>query len=131
MSSERAPKLVPGAPPPPPAPASKSQKKKRRTGAGKGDDGASTPASASVGLPDTHAASLTEKAPTEADVKKGAVAEQLLAHSDAGEAPGPKASPIVDLLNKRLKNVGKKIVSVAFSHIYKPSLITVHSAVAY
>ena len=109
MSAERASKLVPGAPPP--APVTKSQKRKQRKGAGKGEDIPSTPASASVPLPDAHSAALTEQAPTEADMQKGVVAEELLAH-DKEKPSGAKPSPIVDLLNKRLKSVGKKIVSL-------------------
>ncbi|KAL5507347.1 hypothetical protein ACEPAH_6803 [Sanghuangporus vaninii] len=126
MSSETATlkRFVPGAPPP--APLSKAQKKKRR-GVAKKDSGAEsepeTPATNSVKLPDAHAAALTEKAPEEKDVKSGAVAEELVAtakppevpKSEAGgdAAPGSvKPSPVVDLLNKRMKALGKKITRI-------------------
>ncbi|OCB88720.1 hypothetical protein A7U60_g4101 [Sanghuangporus baumii] len=124
MSSETATnkRFVPGAPPP--APLSKTQKKKRR-GVAKKDSGAEsepeTPATNSVKLPDAHAAALTEKAPEEKDVKSGAVAEELVAKppeapkSEAGgdAAPGSvKPSPVVDLLNKRMKALGKKITRI-------------------
>ncbi|KAL5485363.1 hypothetical protein ACEPAI_8005 [Sanghuangporus weigelae] len=124
MSSEAATnkRFVPGAPPP--APLSKTQKKKRR-GVVKKDSGAEsepeTPATNSVKLPDAHAAALTEKTPEEKDVKSGAVAEELVAKppeapkSEAGgdAAPGSvKPSPVVDLLNKRMKALGKKITRI-------------------
>ena len=114
MSTESTQRTVPGAPPP--APLSKAQKKKRRAVKKEGESEPNTPAPPNVVLPDTHAAALTEKAPEEKDVKGGAVADDLVVHpeapkSDAGDgASGPKASPVVDLLNKRLKAIGKKIV---------------------
>lgn len=109
MSTEAAKRFVPGAPPPPPV--SKSQKKKRRT-AKKDED----PISPEVSIPDTHAAALKEKAPAEQDVTSGRVAEELVVHSEPAkeeqqlEQGVAKPSPVVDLLNKRYKQLTKKIV---------------------
>ena len=129
-------RIVPGAPPPPPL--TKTQKKKRRAAKKEGvaggavDSEPDTPATNNVVLPDTHAAALTEKAPGQKDMKSGAVADELLAKrsttpaAPASEAPrseaggdaggsvigSAKSSPVVDLLNKRLKALGKKIVSL-------------------
>ena len=74
-------------------------------------------------MPDAAAAALIETAPTETDVKEGAVAAELIA---APETPAPRevsplpedgsvvggvrSSPIVEMLSKRLKATGKKIV---------------------
>ncbi|KAI0633408.1 hypothetical protein C8Q77DRAFT_1217818 [Trametes polyzona] len=100
------PRVVPGAPPPPPP--SKSQKKKRKTA--KPKDAASE-SDAHVVVPDTTTAALIEKAPDESDVKEGVVAPQLVAQaSEESQTPnGLKPSPIVEMLNKRLKANGKKI----------------------
>lgn len=109
MSSEKPPKPVSGALLS--AGTTKSQKRKQRKAGGtKGEDASSTPASSSAPLPDAHSASLTERAPNEADIQKGVVADELLAH-DKEKPSDTIPTPIVDLLNKRLKNVGKKIVS--------------------
>lgn len=101
------PRVVPGAPPPP-AP-SKSQKKKRKAGKPKEASESDAP----VAVPDTATAALIEKAPEASDVKEGAVAPQLVAQvSEEPQTPAElKLSPIVDMLNKRLKANGKKIVS--------------------
>ena len=111
MSTEAAKRIVPGAPPP--TSVSKSQKKKRRA-AKKEDD------APEVSLPDTQAAALTEKAPTEEDVKGSVVAEELVASKEKEpvqeqQQPDPasvKPSLVVDHLNKRLKQLHKKIVSL-------------------
>ena len=68
---------------------------------------------AHVVVPDTTTAALIEKAPEPSDVKEGAVAPQLVAQaSEEPQTPAElKPSPIVDMLNKRLKANGKKIVS--------------------
>ena len=120
MASESptAKRLVPGAPPPP---TSKSQKKKRR---GPKKDGAEdsapqTPAGVSVGLPDAHAAALTDHAPSEKDLNQGLVADELIAKQESKRevtTPLPdseeiRPSPISEIFNKRLKALGKKIVS--------------------
>ncbi|KAL1942664.1 hypothetical protein VTO73DRAFT_4904 [Trametes versicolor] len=102
------PRVVPGAPPPP-AP-SKSQKKKRKAGKPKEASESDVP----VAVPDTATAALIEKAPEASDVKEGAVAPQLVAQvSEEPQTPAElKLSPIVDMLNKRLKANGKKITRI-------------------
>ena len=107
-------RIVPGAPPP--APASKSAKKKRKAG---GANKSSEQVDAPVVVPDAHAAALIDHAPSEGDVKEGSVASELVARADSaapvspGGAGEPKASPLVDMLQKRLKATGKKIVRMA------------------
>lgn len=106
-------RIVPGAPPPPPA--SKSKNKKKKAGAKKSSDLGDE----HVVVPDAHTAALIDHAPSESDVKEGSVAPSLVARQESlppvspGGADEPKASPIVDMLNKRLKATGKKIVSTA------------------
>jgi hypothetical protein len=127
------PRIVPGAPPP--STATKSQRKKRRT-AGKGGKLEDSPAVSSVAIPDTTSAALTETAPAPSDIAAGAVADELVAHppvngdTAAGATPVPepepsipdfKPSPIVEMLQKRIKATGKKIVrviSVFFKKIF-------------
>lgn len=118
-------RIVPGAPPP--APLTKSQKKKKVKTAKK------TPEHDDVALPDAASAALTEKAPTEIDVKEGSVAPELVAQSEGQasqtpvEDPSLKATPIVDMLNKRLKQIQKKIVSTGayVAHTSTPVLYLV------
>ncbi|KAI0769327.1 hypothetical protein BD413DRAFT_81589 [Trametes elegans] len=102
------PRIVPGAPPPP-AP-SKSQKKKRKTTKPK----EASESDSHVVVPDTTTAALIEQAPDQQDVKEGAVAPQLVAQtSEEPQTPVElKPSPIVDMLNKRLKANGKKIIRI-------------------
>ena len=111
-------KFVPGAPPPAPP---KATKKKRRgvKKDGAEDSAPQTPAGATNALPDTLAAALTDHAPTETDVKQGAVADELIAKPETKEreltTPVPdseetKPSPVIEVINKRLKTIGKKIV---------------------
>lgn len=99
--------MIPGAPAPAP---SKSQKKKRKAGKKEGED-VSTPATTTVEIPDAQSSAFTDKAPGPEDVKGGAVADELLAH---GKEPSveQKLSPVAELLNKRIKALGKKIVSI-------------------
>ncbi|KAI0041002.1 hypothetical protein FA95DRAFT_1683471 [Auriscalpium vulgare] len=111
MAEPPAQRVVPGAPPP--APLSKSQKKKRKTAKGKAEDSPATP---TVSIPDTTAAALVDKAPGSSDIKQGSIVEELLARSEPANGSathkddgGPKQSPIVDLVGKRLKTTGKKI----------------------
>ena len=119
-------RIVPGAPPP--APVSKSQKKKhkakaaaiKRTTSEQTTTGESE--QPTVVVPDAASAALIEEAPSSADLTQGAVAEQLIvtpqvltpAPREATPLPGGegegKMSPIVDLLNKRLKTTTKKLV---------------------
>lgn len=125
MSTEAAKRFVPGAPPPPPV--SKSQKKKRRT-AKKDED----PISPEVSIPDTHAAALTEKSPAEQDVTSGRVAEELVVHAEPAKEeqqlePGvAKPSPVVDLLNKRYKQLTKKIVCPTLLSALRECLLKIH-----
>ena len=105
------PRVVPGAPPP--AQLSKSQKKKRKGGAKTKEE---SEAGSHVAVVDMTAATpIEEKAAVENDVKEEVVAPQLAVQPSEGEAATPigdvKASPIVDMLNKRLKANSKKIVS--------------------
>lgn len=121
-------RIVPGAPPP--APPSKNQiKKKRKSAKAKGGSEANvsqtqSPAVATVSIPDSTSAALVEKAPAEEDVKEGAVADELVAHSSNGSVvPAPEStgdapaagsaalgSPVVEIISKRLKAATKKIV---------------------
>ncbi|KAI0321068.1 hypothetical protein OF83DRAFT_1101401 [Amylostereum chailletii] len=104
------PRIVPGAPPP--APSSKSQKKKRKTAK---SEKADSPAVTSVAIPDTISAALVDKAPAPADIAKGAVANDLVAHppvngdSQPSTESGHKQSPVVEMIHKRLKATAKKI----------------------
>ncbi|EIN11871.1 hypothetical protein PUNSTDRAFT_119086 [Punctularia strigosozonata HHB-11173 SS5] len=103
-------RVVPGAPPPP---TSKSQHKKKRKGA-KAANEPSTPATPVVVL-DTLDASTTEKAPGLNDVYAGTVAPDLVAptvSADGLTAAEARASPIIQLLTKRQKALGKKISRV-------------------
>ncbi|KAI0674982.1 hypothetical protein C8Q78DRAFT_965152 [Trametes maxima] len=99
------PRVVPGAPPPPPQ--SKSQKKKRKGAKPK----EASEGESHVAVPDTATAALIEKAPVESEVKEGVVAPELVAQtSEEPQTPVElKPSPIVEMLNKRLKANGKKI----------------------
>lgn len=69
-----------------------------------------------VVVPDAHTAALIDHAPSEGDVREGSVAPELVARTDSaapvspGGAGEPKVSPLVDMLQKRLKATGKKIV---------------------
>ncbi len=107
-------RFVPGAPPP--APLSKTQKKKRRTT--KKDEQGDEP----VFIANAHDSALVDKAPSETDIKHGDVADELVAHEEAptktvvpdeSEVGGPKSSPVVEMLGKRVKALGKKIVRFA------------------
>ncbi|RPD78222.1 hypothetical protein L226DRAFT_286231 [Lentinus tigrinus ALCF2SS1-7] len=103
------PRIVPGAPPP--APVTKSQKKKRK-GTQKKEE---SDTGSHVAVPDTTSAALIDKAPEETDIKEGAVAPQLVAQpSEDGQTPvtDVKPSPIVEMLNKRLRANGKKITRI-------------------
>ena len=106
-------RIVPGAPPPPPL--SKSQKKKRKSVIKpKVADAPSTESILSI--PDSKVEALVEKALEEVDVKRDDVPE---AAAVAPLEPIPevvldkskKASPAVELLNKRIKVQTKKLVS--------------------
>ncbi|KAH7927507.1 hypothetical protein BV22DRAFT_1031696 [Leucogyrophana mollusca] len=111
MSDASGPRYVPGAPPP--AALSKSQKKKRKIVKNKTAD---SPVEGSVTIPDTTAAALVEKAPEESELKEGAVAPELVAGSDyapGSDDPLSRPSPIIELLQKRIKALNKKISRIA------------------
>ncbi|KZT11078.1 uncharacterized protein LAESUDRAFT_721499 [Laetiporus sulphureus 93-53] len=107
MSDAPAPTLrvVPGAPPV--AQPSKSQKKKRKPTKSK-----SAETGGEVVIPDATSAALIEKAPSEADVKEGSVAPELVLQPEGTGTQTPletlKQSPIVEMLNKRLRAIQKK-----------------------
>ena len=109
-------RTVPGAPPP--IVQSKSQqKKKRKGGASAGakpasDAGTVTPAL----IPDAAAAALVDKAPDEAAIKDGAVSAELVVEAETvpTSAIEQKRSPVYDLVHKRQRLLGKKIVSARF-----------------
>ena len=104
-------RIVPGAPPP--APVSRSQKKKqKKTGSKKSSD---QPEEQSA-VPDAHTAALIEHAPSESDVREGSLAPELVARTDSAGPVSPGGvdetkSPVIEMLNKRLKASNKKIVS--------------------
>lgn len=106
-------RYVPGAPPPAPP---KSSKKKRKPG--KGGVAEDSPALSSVAIPDAPSPALPEKVPDTSDTKDGPVPESLSADLRAtnGSPSGQhvsdetKHSPVVDLIQKRIKASTKKIV---------------------
>lgn len=116
-SSPQAPaaRLVPGAPPP--TNLAKTQKKKHKAGAKKSSDQGDE----RVNVPDTHTATLIDHAPSEADVKEGSFAHELIVRTESvapvtpAGVDDPKLSPLVEMLNKRLKATGKKIVGTNIS----------------
>jgi hypothetical protein len=121
MSDTPTQRYVPGAPPP--VPASKASKKKRKIG--KGCRSEDSPALSSVAMPDSTSATL-EKTPDASDAKDGTVVDSLPAdpHSTNGIPSGQpafdeaKPSPIVDLIQKRIKATNKKIVRLSRAYKY-------------
>lgn len=108
-----APRLVPGAPPP--IALSKSQRKKRRTGAKSKTPG--SPTEGSVTLPDAPSTALVDGAdgaPDEIDPKEDNTAPEP---APASEAPthddlNTKSSPVIELVQKRMRALNKKIVCI-------------------
>ena len=108
------PRYVPGAPPT--APPSKTLKKKRKPA--KGGISEASPALSSVAIPDPASPASPAKVPDTSDTKDGPVSESLLADPRAtnGSPSGQhvldeaKHSPVVDLIQKRIKAATKKIV---------------------
>lgn len=99
--------LLPSAP-------SKSQRKKRKTGTKSKTPG--SPAEGSVTIPDAPSTAVVDRVPDETDPKEDNVSPELVA---ASEAPthddlNSKHSPVVELLQKRMRTLNKKIV--CFSH---------------
>lgn len=108
-------RYVPGAPPPPPP---KTSKKKRKPG--KGGVAEDSPALSSVAIPDAPSPALPEKVPDASDAKDGPGPDSSLADPRAtnGSPSGQhvsdetKHSPIVDLIQKRIKASTKKITRI-------------------
>ncbi|KAG1735096.1 uncharacterized protein EDB91DRAFT_1145196 [Suillus paluster] len=102
-------RIVPGASPA--VSLAKTQKKKRRSNKPKTAD---SPAEGSVILPEATSATLVDRAPEEADVKEGTVAPEVVAPSEAPTFDDltTRSSPVVELLQKRLKALNKKISRV-------------------
>ncbi|KAJ3889224.1 hypothetical protein GG344DRAFT_89557 [Lentinula edodes] len=104
-------RLVPGAPPPPPL--TKSQLKKKRKSKTKANEQAGE---SLVAITDASTAALVEKAPEIADIQEGIVAPELVAQPSEAQSTAEdvtlKLSPIVDLVNKRLKATNKKITRI-------------------
>jgi hypothetical protein len=98
-------RVVPGALPP----TKTTQKKKRRSTKPKTAD---SPAEGSVIIPDATSATPVDRAPEEADVKEGTIAPEPVAPSEAPTFDDltTKSSPVIELLQKRLKALNKKIV---------------------
>ncbi|KAJ3857640.1 hypothetical protein EV368DRAFT_70849 [Lentinula lateritia] len=113
MSETPVQRLVPGAPPPPPL--TKSQLKKKRKSKTKVNEQAGE---SLVAITDASTAALVEKAPEVADIQESIVAPELVAQPSQSEAQSTtedvtlKLSPIVDLVNKRLKATNKKITRI-------------------
>lgn len=115
MSAASTPRVVPGALPP--ASLSKSQLKRKKKSK-KTEDGEDAPSP--VVVADSQAAATIEQAPAAEDIAAGTVATELVAQPQTTPATpitdtleldgGIKLSPIVDLVNKRLKVTNKKIV---------------------
>jgi len=107
------PRIVPGAPPP--VALSKSQKKKRRV-KGRSEEDVSSPTTGHASGTPVPDATFTEKSPV-SDTQEGALAPEPVSRSGSQAPLLPeedvllKHSPIVDLVNKRLKATTKKIVS--------------------
>ncbi|KAF9808926.1 hypothetical protein IEO21_07691 [Rhodonia placenta] len=104
-------RIVPGAPPP--APPSKAQKKKRKTAKAKSTEPETVD---HVEVPDPVAAALIDKAPTEVDVRESSITPSLVAQPEEPQSPVEdnvlKPSPIIDMLNKRLKAIQKKMTRI-------------------
>ena len=64
-----------------------------------------------MAVPDTPTAALVEQAPGPEAIKEGLVAPELLV-KNGSTSPVQLSSPLVEMLNKRLKASNKKIVCV-------------------
>ncbi|KAG7091074.1 hypothetical protein E1B28_010131 [Marasmius oreades] len=108
MIDTASPRAVPGAPAS--SSLSKSQLKKMRKAMAKTDESVpETP----VEIPDPTASALIEKAPVPSDIQEGSVAPELVAQQSSQEQDTSKASPLVELINKRLKASNKKITRIS------------------
>ncbi|TRM69284.1 hypothetical protein BD626DRAFT_473561 [Schizophyllum amplum] len=111
-------RFVPGAPPP--MQLTKSQKKKRKAAAVAADKKKDEPQV----IPNTTVAALVEKAPAPAEVQEGAVAPALVAQPTVEEALAEDSftlSPIMDIINKRLKASTKKLNRIQSYKEMEPS----------
>jgi len=99
MAQQTPQKIIPGAPPP--TPLSKSQRKRR-----KGKTKSSEPESP---VPESVSAATIENVPELSDLQPGAIAAELVTQSKTltpktvEDETVQKPSPIVELINKRLK----------------------------
>ncbi|KIY69516.1 hypothetical protein CYLTODRAFT_372469 [Cylindrobasidium torrendii FP15055 ss-10] len=117
MSAASTPRVVPGALPPASLSKSQLKRKKKSKKVEDGEDAASP-----VVVSDSQAAATIEQAPAAADISAGTVAPELVAQPQTTPATpitdtleldgGIKLSPIVDLVNKRLKVTNKKITRI-------------------
>lgn len=96
-------RYVPGAPPPAPPKVAKKKRATKPAGIKKVDED---------GIPSPLSAALIEVAPSESDVRDGSVAAELVAGESEKEKKPP--SPIVELINKRIRPLKKKIVRSVF-----------------
>jgi hypothetical protein len=110
-------RVVPGAPPS--ITPSKSQRKKRKTGSK--NKTPESPAEGSVVIPDATSPDLIERAPEENDVKEENVAPELPAASEAPtyDEVNPKSSPVIEVLQKRMRALNKKIVRFFYCSVYQ------------
>lgn len=118
-------RIIPGAPPPPPA--SKASKKKRKANKPKSS---SDSAEGHVDIPDATSAALTEEAPKPEDIKEGHVAPQLAVQTSEAEPGTPlpgdqRASPAIDVINKKLKAHVKKLVCLILLTIPRLDIILI------
>ncbi|KAF8135572.1 hypothetical protein EV363DRAFT_1159232 [Boletus edulis] len=102
-------RLVPGAP----VPQSKPQRKKRKAGTKSKTPG--SPAEGSVTIPDAPCAVLVDSAPNETDLKEDNTVPEPAAASEAPthDDVNPKCSPVIELVQKRMRALNKKISRVA------------------
>lgn len=108
MSEAVTQRIVPGAPPP--APLTKSQRKKR-----KGKKAAESTPDSPEATVDATPTVLAEQAP---EVEEAREASTAIAPEPVLEEEVLKLSPIVELVQKRLKATSKKIVRFFLSQIY-------------
>ncbi|KAL4078505.1 hypothetical protein V8B97DRAFT_1937661 [Scleroderma yunnanense] len=103
-------RIIPGAPPA--LPSSKSQRKKRKANKTKTPD---SPAEGSPSLPDAHSSTPLDKAPEESEAKEVAGAVEFAAASEAptNDDAQLKPSPVIELLQKRMRALNKKILRIA------------------
>jgi hypothetical protein len=109
--SDQQPRIVPGLPPSEPSTPGLTKNQKKRLKKAGASQGSASPALTPTAIPDTTTAALVDHAPEPAAVQNGLVAPILVADPSAApsESGRPK-SAVWDLVNKRQKALGKKIV---------------------